>query len=207
LKYEEISWAIHKISKRINIYFSTCLSLLHCKLWGVSIARGAQFSGLIKIRTVPGSKISIGENFRAENISFNNPIGLTSPIQIQTYSKTANLIIGNDVGISGTIITCTTNIKIGNGVLLGANVRIFDSDFHPLVSNQRRYDRNGIFNKPISIGNNCWIGANVLILPGTRLGDNVVVGANAVVKGTFKDNCVIAGVPARIIKLLPPSPQ
>ena len=56
--------------------------------------------------------------------------------------------------------------------------------------------------KPVKIGDNAWIGDNVTILPGVSLGNNVIVGANAVVTKSFPDNSVIAGVPAKVIKML-----
>ena len=59
-----------------------------------------------------------------------------------------------------------------------------------------------LFSKPVYIGKNVWIGEGSCILPGVTLGDNVIVGANAVVTHSFPNNCVIAGVPAQIIKKL-----
>ena len=53
---------------------------------------------------------------------------------------------------------------------------------------------------PVRIGTGIWLGTHVVILPGTVLGRNVVVGAGAVVRGIFPDHCVIAGVPARIVR-------
>jgi acetyltransferase-like isoleucine patch superfamily enzyme len=53
---------------------------------------------------------------------------------------------------------------------------------------------------PIIIGDECWIGLNVVIMPGTNLGRGCVVGANSVVKGSFPDYSVIGGVPAKILK-------
>jgi len=168
----------------------------------VKIGSGARVSGIFRIRTVPESQITLGDNFRADSISFDNPIGLSCPNQIQTFTNAACIQIGNDVGMSGVVISCTERIKIGNGVLLGANVRIFDSDFHPVNSQSRRYDRNNVCRAGIYIGDNCWIGAGSIILPGTHLKENVVVAANAVVKGEFGPNCIIAGVPAKTIKEL-----
>ena len=55
---------------------------------------------------------------------------------------------------------------------------------------------------PVTIGKNCFIGCNALILKGVVLGDNCVVGAGSVVTGQFEDNCVIAGNPARVIRTL-----
>ena len=62
--------------------------------------------------------------------------------------------------------------------------------------------KDKIGTKPISIGKNCFIGCNALILKGTVLGDNCVVGAGAVVSGKFEPNSVIAGNPAKVIRVL-----
>ena len=56
--------------------------------------------------------------------------------------------------------------------------------------------------KAVSIGNNCWLGGNAVILPGVHLGNNVIVGGGAVVTKSFGDNVVIAGNPAQVIKHL-----
>ena len=54
--------------------------------------------------------------------------------------------------------------------------------------------------KPVTIGNDVWIGANCTILPSVTIGNNVVVAAGAVVTKDVPDNCVVGGVPAKIIK-------
>lgn len=112
--------------------------------------------------------------------------------------------IGDGFGISGSTIYSTTSITIGINATIGANCKIVDNDFHPINSEQRRLGLNKEYTKrsPIKIGDNCFIGMNSIILKGTILGNNVVVGAGSVVHGTFPDNCIIAGNPARIIKLI-----
>jgi acetyltransferase-like isoleucine patch superfamily enzyme len=52
----------------------------------------------------------------------------------------------------------------------------------------------------VRIGSGSWLGANVVILPGTQIGEHVVVAAGAVVRGEVPDRCVVAGVPARIVR-------
>ena len=54
--------------------------------------------------------------------------------------------------------------------------------------------------KPIIIGNNVYIGNNVILLPGVTIGNNVIIGAGSVVSKNVQDNSVIAGVPAKVIK-------
>lgn len=54
--------------------------------------------------------------------------------------------------------------------------------------------------KPIFIGNNVWIGENVCILPGVNVGSGCIIGANSVVNRDIPDNCIVAGVPTKVIK-------
>lgn len=112
--------------------------------------------------------------------------------------------IGDGFGISGSTIYSTCSIKIGKNATIGANCKIIDNDFHPLDPEQRKLNLNEEHTRraPINIGDNCFIGMNSIILKGTTLGNNVVVGAGSVVHGIFPDNCIIAGNPAKIIKYL-----
>ncbi|WP_368253629.1 DapH/DapD/GlmU-related protein, partial [Clostridium paraputrificum] len=71
---------------------------------------------------------------------------------------------------------------------------------HPLDAQERISGTE--LGKPITIGDNCWIGGSATIVPGVTLGNNVVVAAGAVVTKSFGDNVVIGGNPAKIIKEL-----
>lgn len=90
-------------------------------------------------------------------------------------------------------------VTIGDYVMIGPNVLI-STVGHPLSPKGRR-EHIGIC-KPVTIGNDVWIGGNAVILPGVTIGSNVVVGAGAVVTKDVPDNCVVAGVPARVVKTL-----
>ena len=88
-------------------------------------------------------------------------------------------------------------ITVGKNAMLGPNCQ-FLTPLHPLDPVERN---SGIeYGAPIKIGDNFWAGGGVTILPGVTLGDNVVVGAGAVVTKSFGDNVVLAGNPAEIIK-------
>ena len=91
-------------------------------------------------------------------------------------------------------------IRIGDNALLGPNCQLL-TPLHPFDPVERN---SGIeYGAPITIGDNFWAGGGVTILPGVILGDNVVVGAGAVVTKSFGDNVVLAGNPAKIIKEIP----
>lgn len=165
--------------------------------------RNLKLNGFCVLFAFPKSQITLGQG--TINSSFtSNMLGLWQPsILVARYGGTIK--IGNGFGISGSTIYSAASITIGENVLIGANCKIVDNDFHPLEATKRRLSQGGqnILKKPISIGNDCFIGMNSIILKGTTIGNNVIVGAGSVVCGKFPDNCVIAGNPAKIIKLLP----
>ncbi|WP_144210811.1 sugar O-acetyltransferase [Streptococcus constellatus] len=88
-------------------------------------------------------------------------------------------------------------VHIGDYVMIGPNTLITTVG-HPLSPKKRR-ENLGIA-QPVTIGNDVWIGGNVTILPGVTIGNNVVVAAGAVVTKDVPDNCVVGGIPAKIIK-------
>ena len=90
-------------------------------------------------------------------------------------------------------------VTIGNDVMIGPGVMITTTG-HPLSPKGRRNHLG--YMKPIRIGNDVWIGGNACILPGVTIGNNVIVAAGAVVNRDVPDNCVVAGVPAKVVKAL-----
>ena len=90
-------------------------------------------------------------------------------------------------------------IEFGDNCMLGPGCQIL-TPTHPLHPVKRNSGLEG--GKPIKVGNNAWFGGNVTILPGVTLGDNVVVAAGAVVTKSFGDNVVLAGNPAKVIKVI-----
>ncbi len=91
------------------------------------------------------------------------------------------------------------NIEIGDDVHTGPYVYITDQN-HGYENPDEVVHTQWPSDVPVRIGAGSWLGTAVVILPGTELGRNVVVGAGAVVRGVFPDHCVIAGVPARIVR-------
>lgn len=90
-----------------------------------------------------------------------------------------------------------TDIYVGDGVLFGPNVVVAVAG-HPVDPDLRR--KVAQFNLPVHIGNNVWIGAGAIILPGIAIGDNSVIGAGSVVTKDVPTNVVAVGNPCRVLR-------
>ena len=86
-------------------------------------------------------------------------------------------------------------ITIGDAVMFGPAVTIATVG-HPINPKMREY----MYCDHVTIGNNCWIGANSVICPGVTIGDNTVIGAGSVVTKDIPANCVAAGNPCKVIR-------
>ena len=176
---------------------------LFMKWNGVSYGKNLLLKGLPFIYQKKNSNIHIGEGVTIKSSFLSNLVGLYQRTIILTRLADAKIEIGDHVGISGATIYARKSIRIGDNTCIGGNCKIMDNDFHPIEIEARNADvKEKIGTKPVIIGKNCFIGCNTLILKGTVLGDGCVVGAGAVVCGEFPENAVIAGNPAKVIKIL-----
>lgn len=164
--------------------------------------------GKLKVKNKPlvhilkGSKLIIGKNVTLNSKNEKYHVNMYAPVKIYLDKIGAKIKIGNNTRIHGTCLHAYKSIEIGDSCLIAANCQIFDSSGHDtfLARPSERIFSKG-FVKPIVIGNNCWIGTSVIILPGTVLGDNCVVAAGSIVRGIFKKNSLIGGNPAKLINL------
>lgn len=180
------------------------------KMTKIKYGNNLLLKGVPIIFNKAGAVLKIGNNVTIKSSFLSNLVGLYSRTIIVTRTPGAKIEIGDNVGISGATIYARKKITIGENTCIGGNCKILDNDFHPIEAEARirlLNDEDGgnsdmIPGKEIRIGRNCFIGCNSIILKGTVLGDNCVVGAGAVVCGKFEDNCVIAGNPAKVIRRL-----
>lgn len=180
--------------------FSSQLPKLWLKLNKVQYEKGLRLGGWPFIFRFPQAELTMGKNCTINSSFLSNLIGLYQRTIIVARGQ-GKICIGDRVGISGTTIYARDLVEIGDNTIIGANCKIFDNDFHSLDVEERNADiYDNLVTRPVHIGKNVFIGCNTIILKGTVLGDNCIVGAGSVVHGRFEAGCTIAGNPARVIK-------
>jgi acetyltransferase-like isoleucine patch superfamily enzyme len=109
----------------------------------------------------------------------------------------AKSVLGQECTISS-----FQHVSIGRECILADRVMLIDFD-HGVVEVERPIRLQGIYKRDVRVGNNCWIGYGACILRGTTVGDNCVIGTSSVVTKDVPANAVVAGVPARLLRMRP----
>jgi acetyltransferase-like isoleucine patch superfamily enzyme len=113
---------------------------------------------------------------------------------------TPRVVIGNNVYINRfTFIDASEYVEIGNGTMIGPQCYITDHDHG--TSLNRSLAEQALITDPVHIGQGVWIGAGATVLKGITLGDQSVVAAGAVVTKSVPERAMVAGVPARVIRM------
>jgi len=139
----------------------------------------------VRMDTPPYRKFSLGDYSVIESFAcINNAVG--------------DVIIGNytRIGLHNTIIGPVT---IGHHVNLAQGITVTALN-HKFENPDIRIDEQGVSTKPVVIGNDIWVGANAVILPGITIGDHSVIAAGAIVTKDVPPHSLVAGVPAKVIK-------
>jgi galactoside O-acetyltransferase len=165
----------------------------------VAIAPSAQVNWR-GLRMFPNSRLTIGDG---------------SMIQARVVSERddAEILIGSNTFIGGSLIACATRIEIGDDVLIAWGCNIVDHNSHAIAWNKRSGDVKGwrqgkkdwthVVTKPVKIGNKSWLGFNVSVLKGVEIGEGAVVAAASVVTKSVPAWTVVAGNPAKAIREIP----
>lgn len=130
----------------------------------------------------------------------------------QQVTMSAGILPGQDLG-GLTVLTIGDRCVIGRGSHIVAHQDVVIGDdvwtgpYVYITDQNHGYQDPGVpighqfpVNRPVSIGSGSWIGAGAIILPGAAIGRNVVVAAGSVVRGQVPDHCVVAGVPAKVVR-------
>ncbi|HZK12479.1 MAG TPA: acyltransferase [Atribacterota bacterium] len=198
---------INSICLFIKIIFMKCL---------ISI-KNFWYLYLLNINKIRNKKVIIGKNCRInqktyftgngltiieDNVSFGYKLGGNfrgSGIEIQPRKSDAKIILQKNISMNNNItIVSNESIVIGENCLIGHDCEFLDSDGHGISPDMRRKSSGKC--EPIIIKNNVWFGNNCKILRGTEIGNNCIVAAGSIVKGKFKDNVILGGIPAKVIR-------
>lgn len=196
-----ISMSINLIRGNIKTFFIKKQSFI--------IMMGYKSKIIMKNKVKIGKSLNIGKNVVIDALSTKG-VKIGNNVKIGDYTKIIctgsikNIGIGFEIGDNCGIgeycfFGAAGGIKIGNDVIMGQNIR-FHSENHNYIDLNKPIRVQGVNAKGIEVGNDCWIGAGVCVLDGTRIGNGCVIAANSVVRGIIPDNVVIGGVPAKIIK-------
>lgn len=175
------------------------LSILH-----VQYGKNLRIFNNIYIRLGNNSKIVIGDNFTFSSGGGYNPLARNIKGAIEMEEK-ASIYIGNNVGISASCLWIYKSLRIGDRTKIGGDCIIIDSDAHSLNYLERRNgetDRPRAKSKGIVIEEDVLIGARCIILKGVTIGARSIVGAGSVISKDIPADCIAAGNPAKVIKLI-----
>jgi acetyltransferase-like isoleucine patch superfamily enzyme len=159
----------------------------------VDIGDRCRFYGPLNLRKAAGSRIIIGRGCLFRSSQWSNRVGLDRPCMLSTLYEGARITIGDDSGLSGTVIAAATAVDLGRAVLCGGNVTIMDTDWHGVATEHRR--RHGA-SRPVTIEDNVWLGLGVVVLKGVTIGRDTVVAARSVVSRSLPPGVIAAGNPA-----------
>lgn len=176
---------------------STLCSRLLAQWWKIDLGHSCIFAGIPYFRKHPSGSIAIGDSCSFRSAEWSNSIGLNRRCYLEA-ALDAEIVIGRKSGFSGTIISASSSIRIGERVLCGGNCTIVDSDRHPLDIDERRTNAPGKA-MPIIIKNDVFLGMNVVVLKGVTIGTGTIVAANSVVAESLPDKVLAGGSPARVI--------
>ena len=195
----------HSFSQKMNSYFVRLLSLLWTNYLsykeGVEI--GKKTIVYHKSKIVNSCKlggVKIGESCKIGTSSRGYHSGMPFYTTLLNDGVNSKISVGSNCRINGAYIHAQKEIEIGNNCVIAAGVSIMDSNGHEVISSDRTKGRD--IPQTIKLGDNVWVGLNVIILKNTLIGDNCVVAAGSVVKGIFPENSLIMGNPVRIVKTL-----
>lgn len=189
------------VSERLSFFVGRIKFVIICAIWGVKHSGSGMFSGPTVIRNTHKGQIVLGNKVTFISRVVQSMVGITNPTILDTRWG-GQIVVGDCSGFSSVVMSSKTRIAIGSRVECGANVRIFDHDFHALESTYRwtKEDVPHVRSKAITIDDDVFIGANSTILKGTHIGARSIVAAGSVLFGiSVPPDSMVKGNPAVIV--------
>lgn len=194
----------HALTRRLSPWYYTRIARMKLKVMGATVGPGFWVDGKIRL-SFKGGDITIGQNVRFRSRYSGNLVGMAFPVTLQLFNGTGKITIGNDCGFSAVVISSMSEVSVGNNVILGGNVRIFDHDYHSMDPFQRRSpeeDRKNVKTRPVIIEDDVFVGTSALILKGVHVGARTIIGAGSVVSiPEIPPDSLVLGNPAKIVKV------
>ena len=191
-----MNFSIAKLIRLPSYYFWHLSARAQFAIRGVKWPKHLTIKGPLGLSAI--GRIELGDHITIVNDSKYNRAGINHPTQL-VAGRDAILKIGNNVGMSGASIYAESSIEIGDHVLLGANARIYDTDFHP-IHFQDRLAGVPAKTEAVVIGEHVWLAANVTILKGVHIGARSVIATGSVVVSDIPEDCLAGGIPAKVIR-------
>jgi len=197
-----ISFFIFWSEKAFVTIFGSILGNAKMLLWGIHLTGIVKCVGIPRIESGISGRIRIGKRGCLRSARCSNIAGILRPVSLGTIGR-GKIELGDDVGISSTVIVSQNRVSIGNRVQIGVNCTIVDTDFHP-VDPVARARGDGGRSAPIILEDDVWLGMNVIVLKGVRIGRGSVVAAGSVVIRDLPCGVLAGGNPARGLRPLAP---
>lgn len=182
-------------SRLLRTRCDTARAFTKASWWGIDLGKRCSFHGSVSFKRYPASRIHIGDDCKFNSAHASNRIGVNRPCMITTLKADAEIYIGSGCGFSGTVIASGEKVVLGKNVRCGANTLIMDTDWH---DDDPRTEPAF----PVKIGNNVWLGVNVVVLKGVEIGEGTIVGAGSLVSSSLPACVVAAGSPAKVLRAL-----
>ncbi len=188
---------------RFLLTYSIFIFAIKCKLANVTCGKSPKVWGKLYLQNFPGIQITFGDGLRIVSDPYRYAFNIFPQPKIRTFSSTAKVVIGNNVGfIIWLLLRDLRLFLLENNTMIGGNCQIMDAYGHPICLPHERWSYSGkYFDKSVEIGNNLFIGLNVTILKEVSIGDNSIDAAGSVVASNVLPNSLVAGVPAKIVKI------
>ena len=178
--------------------FWNCINKMFA--YGNNVSFGSDLRTVGRIRIRNRGHIAIGNNVKINSSIMSDPLG-GNTCSILVTTEGAKIDIGNNSGLSNTVIFARKEVIIGDNVNIGAGVCIYDNDFHQLLLSSRLACEKPT-TKEIYIKDGAFIGAHSIILKGVTIGEQSVIGAGSIVTKSVPPHEIWAGNPARFIRVL-----
>lgn len=195
------AWRINRYPVYARKLWWRLRGLMLLRRHGVSAGRGIEFYGVPIVQSIEADSIVLGSRINLCSDAAHTALGVARPVILRTLLPGARLTIGDDCGLSGTVVCAAQSVTIGRRCLFGADVMVTDTDFHPMMpEGRRRAPLAQASRAPVVIEDDVFVGARSIILKGVTIGAGAVVGAGSVVTSDIPPRSVAAGVPARVIR-------